>query len=115
MLYDDRRAAGANHQHFVDCLVVQVDADDGVRAERLCLFGHLRQRGLARDPELSGRFMLEFTIGSDGRVTDARLPTNELGEDVGTCIVGAVRRWRFDAPDGGEVTVRRPYILASGG
>lgn len=73
------------------------------------------ERGLARDPELSGRFMLEFTIGSDGRVTDARLPTNELGEDVGTCIVGAVRRWRFDAPDGGEVTVRRPYILASGG
>lgn len=73
------------------------------------------ERGLARDPNLAGRFMLEFTIGDDGRVTDARLAQNELGEEVGTCIVGAVRRWRFDAPDGGTVTVRRPYILQSGG
>ncbi len=72
------------------------------------------ERALARDPELAGRFMLEFTIGDDGRVTDARLPQNELGEEVGTCIVGAVRRWRFDAPEGGSVTVRRPYILDSG-
>ncbi|MCB9519362.1 MAG: TonB family protein [Myxococcales bacterium] len=69
------------------------------------------ERALAGNPELGGRVLLQFTIGAEGRVTDARLVENGLNEAVGTCITGAVRRWRFDEPQGGSVTTRVPYIL----
>jgi len=73
------------------------------------------QRGLGSNPSLSGRIEIEFTIGGDGRVSGASLRSNELGDVVGSCILDSVRRWRFDPPSGGDVTVRRPYILSPGG
>ncbi len=69
------------------------------------------ERALAGDPELSGRILIEFTIGSDGRVSSATLRENSVGSSVGSCIEGRVRRWRFDPPEGGNATVRVPYIL----
>ena len=71
------------------------------------------ERGLAQNPELSGRVVVQFTINDAGRVDDVRLRENELGSSVGNCITGAVRRWRFDAPEGGSVTVRTPYIFSA--
>lgn len=72
------------------------------------------ERGLAQDPSLRGRVMVQFTVGEGGRVTDARLQENTVGDAVGSCIVGRVRRWRFDEPEGGNATVRVPYILEPG-
>jgi TonB family protein len=69
------------------------------------------ERALAGDPELAGRILIEFTIGSDGRVSSASLRENSVGSSVGSCIEGRVRRWRFDPPEGGSATVRVPYIL----
>ena len=69
------------------------------------------ERALAGDPELAGRILIEFTIGSDGRVSSASLRENTVGSAVGSCIEGRVRRWRFDPPEGGNATVRVPYIL----
>lgn len=69
------------------------------------------ERALAGDPELAGRILIEFTIGSDGRVSSATLRENSVGSSVGSCIEGRVRRWRFDPPEGGNATVRVPYIL----
>jgi TonB family protein len=69
------------------------------------------ERALAGDPELAGRILIEFTIGSDGRVSSASLRENSVGSAVGSCIEGRVRRWRFDPPEGGNATVRVPYIL----
>jgi len=69
------------------------------------------ERGLNANPELRGRVVLQFTIGAGGAVTDARLHENTVGDSVGTCITTAVRRWRFDEPQGGAVTTRVPYIL----
>lgn len=72
------------------------------------------ERGLAQDPSLRGRVMVQFTVGEGGRVTDARLPENTVSDAVGSCIIGRVRRWRFDEPEGGSATVRVPYILEPG-
>lgn len=72
------------------------------------------ERGLASNPELSGRVEIQFTVGRGGAVTEASLRTNELGDAVGSCIVGRVRRWRFDEPQGGPAVVRVPYILEPG-
>lgn len=73
------------------------------------------ERALAQNPELRGRITVQFTVGTDGSVSDARLPENGLNDDVGNCILGRVRRWRFEPPSGGTVTVRRPYLLEPGG
>ncbi len=72
------------------------------------------ERGLNSNPGLGGRVVVQFTIGTDGRVSNARLPTNEVGSSVGNCILGRVRRWRFPEPDGGTVTVRKAYVLSPG-
>jgi outer membrane biosynthesis protein TonB len=69
------------------------------------------ERVLAEEPSLGGRIVLQFTIGAGGRVDDVRLVENEVGPRVGDCIEGGVRRWRFDPPEGGSVTVRKTYIL----
>lgn len=72
------------------------------------------ERGLASDPELRGRVEIQFTVGRGGAVTEASLRTNEVGDAVGSCIVGRVRRWRFEEPQGGPAVVRFPFILEPG-
>ena len=69
------------------------------------------ERVASRDPSIGGRLVLRFKIDGTGRTDSVSLPTNELGAEVGQCIVGEVRRWRFDAPQGGDVWVQRPYVF----
>lgn len=69
------------------------------------------ERALVTDLTLSGRVVIQFEIGVDGRVSSERLVENELGETAGECITGRMRRWRFTEPEGGAVTVRKTYIL----
>lgn len=73
------------------------------------------QRGLERDPSLAGRVEAQFNIVAGGTVSDARLRTNQLGDSVGNCILGEIRRLRFDEPEGGSVAVRKSWIFESGG
>lgn len=72
------------------------------------------ERGLGRDPSLRGRVVIQFRITTGGRTSDARLNENDVGEEVGNCILGQIRRWRFDEPENGDVTVQKAYILESG-
>lgn len=74
------------------------------------------ERELKRDPALSGKIEIEFTIGESGRVDEARVSNNGMGSKaVGSCIVSRVRRWRFPTPDGGSVTVNYPFIFTPSG
>lgn len=64
-------------------------------------------------PELRGRITMDFTIGEDGSVTRAEVVDDQLGDEtVLTCFRGVTRRMQFPAPEGGEVRVRYPFILA---
>ena len=81
-----------------------------VREVRRCY-----ERVLPDDPDLGGRLRLQFTIDSRGRVENPRLLENEVGDRVGDCVLGRVRRWRFDPPEGGSVTVRKTFILEPAG
>jgi TonB family protein len=69
------------------------------------------ERELAQDPALGGRVVVEFTIGSDGRVGDPRLRTNELNDAFENCVLGRVRAWRFPPPEGGSVAVQKTWVL----
>ncbi len=70
------------------------------------------ERELKRDPTLQGKVEIEFTIGEDGRVVDAKVASNRMGSAaVGECIVARLKSWRFPKPSGGSVTVNFPFIF----
>lgn len=68
---------------------------------------------LNQHPELEGRITMGFTIDAQGRVSEAEVLGDELGDPtVLRCFVSVTRRMQFPAPDGGEVTVHYPFELS---
>lgn len=68
---------------------------------------------LHQHPELEGRVTMSFTIGEDGRVTEAEVVDDQLGDEtVLRCFVNVTRRMEFPAPEDGEVSVRYPFVLS---
>jgi TonB family protein len=68
-------------------------------------------------PDLSGRVTTRFVISPTGSVQSAMVANSSLrNEAVESCIVRAVRRWTFPAPDGGGVVVvNYPFLLDAAG
>jgi hypothetical protein len=73
--------------------------------------------GLAKDPTLAGRIMIDFTIGPTGAVVNANASdVSGLADPaVPTCIVDAILTWTFPKPHGGgSVNVSYPFNLVPG-
>ncbi len=68
-------------------------------------------------PDLQGRVTTRFVISPTGSVQSAMVGSSSLrNEAVESCIVRAVRRWTFPAPDGGGVVVvNYPFLLDAAG
>jgi hypothetical protein len=66
-------------------------------------------------PELAGRVEVKFVIAPSGSVQAANVASSTLAGDqarTARCIVEAVRRFSFPAPDGGGVViVQYPFLL----
>ena len=72
------------------------------------------EKALKRNPTLTGKVRLHFTISSIGKVTAADIEENTLGDDeVGQCMTTIIKTWRFPAPSGGEVQFSYPFIFQS--
>lgn len=73
-------------------------------------------KGLSKDPALSGKITVGFTIGTTGKVTASSVSSTTLSDKaVGTCIAGAAKRWKFPSPRGGGVVmVKYPFTLEPG-
>ncbi len=73
-------------------------------------------KALSKDPTLEGKVVVDFTIGSDGEVTASSISSTTLSDkDVGTCIAGAAKRWKFPSPTGGGIViVTYPFVLEPG-
>ncbi|MBN2527279.1 MAG: AgmX/PglI C-terminal domain-containing protein [Deltaproteobacteria bacterium] len=69
------------------------------------------ERGLKRDPSLTGKITIRFTISGSGKVTTARPTLNQLNGEVGDCITSAFLRFRFPPPEGGTVTFEYPFLF----
>lgn len=70
------------------------------------------ERALKRNPNLSGKVELQFTVSAVGKVTGADIGADTLHDDeVNSCITSIVKSWRFPAPDGGEVHFSYPFIF----
>jgi TonB family protein len=60
----------------------------------------------ARERNVGGMLMVDFTIASSGEVRAASLRHQTLGDDqIASCFVDAIRAWRFPRPRHGEETV----------
>jgi TonB family protein len=73
------------------------------------------EQALKRNPQLSGKVTIRFTISGSGKVTTARTTLNELTPQVGNCMVAAFKRFRFPPPEGGTVTFEYPFMFTPAG
>lgn len=70
-------------------------------------------RGLDNDPSLTGKVVVRFTIGANGRVTESGVKSSSFSNDaVPTCIADAITRITFPEPKGGGIVkVFFPYVF----
>ncbi|MBN2498841.1 MAG: AgmX/PglI C-terminal domain-containing protein [Deltaproteobacteria bacterium] len=70
---------------------------------------------LTRNPNLSGKVSIKFTISPKGYVQSAKVSSSSLNNaTVERCITGKIRTWKFPEPKGGGIViVNYPFILKS--
>lgn len=73
------------------------------------------ERQLSGNPDLYGKVMIRFTIGSEGLVVEQKIGQTTLkSADVEGCILRRVARWKFPTPKGGtNVLVTYPFLFKS--
>ncbi len=72
------------------------------------------ERALKRNPTLTGKIVMHWTITAAGTVSGVDVEQDSLGDsEVGSCIKSLVARWRFPAPAGGSVDVSFPFVFQS--
>lgn len=88
----------AEDEHLDEAAIAEVIADheDDVR---LCF-----EQRLAANPGLRGRVAAQFVVNRGGRIAWIGLPEELPDREVGRCIVGAMRSWRFPPSCTGIVT-----------
>jgi TonB family protein len=70
------------------------------------------ERALKRNPNLSGKVVVRWTITAAGTVQGVDIDQDSLGDsEVTNCIKGLVARWRFPTPQGGSVEVSFPFVF----
>ncbi len=94
----------------LDSAAVSTQFKKRASAFRTCYEGRLRDK-----PNLAGKVVIRFTIGTAGRVTAINVSSNTTGDTpVGACIIDKVRNMRFDKPTNGDVTFSYPIVLSKG-
>jgi hypothetical protein len=74
------------------------------------------ERALLKEAGLAGKLVLEWTIETNGIVSEVRVKTATLrGPDVPNCIIGGLKGWSFPKPKGGNVVVSYPFLFNSVG
>ena len=72
------------------------------------------ERALKRNPQLSGKVVIHWTITAAGTVSGVDIEQDTLGDaEVASCIKSLVARWRFPSPSGGSVDVSFPFVFQS--
>jgi outer membrane biosynthesis protein TonB len=72
------------------------------------------ERSLKRNPSLSGKIKIRWTITAAGTVSGIEIDEDSMGDsEVTSCMRGLISRWRFPAPSGGSVEVVYPFVFQS--
>ena len=74
------------------------------------------ERSLKRNPSLSGKIVVRWTITAAGTVQGVEIDSDTIGDsEIVSCIKALIGRWRFAAPSGGSVEVSFPFLFSSAG
>lgn len=68
------------------------------------------ERVLKTDPSAGGKLVLTVTIGRAGRATSVKANTS-IGGGFKSCAETAVKSWRFERPQGGDVMFNKTFVL----
>jgi hypothetical protein len=95
---------------------VDGDLDPGIVSKevksRLGAIKACYERALKRNPNLSGKVVIHWTITAAGTVSGVDVEQDTLGDaEVASCIKSLIARWRFPAPSGGSVDVSFPFVF----
>lgn len=72
------------------------------------------ERNLLKEPGLSGKVVMEWTISTSGHVAVVRTKQNTMhNQAVPMCIMARIKRWKFPRPEGGKVVVSYPFVFKS--
>jgi TonB family protein len=106
------RSGGAEVRGSLSKEVIRRVVQRHINEVKFCYEQQLNAR-----PDLQGRVTTKFVISPTGSVQSAMVGDSTLrNEAVESCIVRAVRRWTFPAPDGGGVVVvNYPFLLDAAG
>lgn len=76
---------------------------------------HCYERGLQKNPGLSGRVEVKIVIAATGTVSQATVETSSLNDEtVEQCLAERFYRLRFPEPDGGGIViVRYPLVFTA--
>ena len=86
----------------------------GVVQKRANALRNCYEQQLLANPDLSGKIIVFWKIGLDGKVTDASIKSTTMNNPrVESCLTQTVRRMRFEKPDGGICVVEYPFIFTS--
>ncbi len=70
------------------------------------------ETALSRKTGLGGKMLLNFVIGSSGKVEVAKVAETEIGDpNLQRCVLHEVRGWTFPSPEKGEVSVSYPFLF----
>jgi hypothetical protein len=74
------------------------------------------ERALLKDPSLSGKVVLEWSISTAGRVVSAKTKSSTLRNgEVEGCILNYLKTWQFPLAHGGVVIISYPFLFNSVG
>ena len=69
-------------------------------------------RALKRNPNISGKVSVRWTITGAGTVSGVDIDQDTMGDsEVSSCIKSNIAKWRFPAPSGGSVEVSFPFVF----
>ncbi len=73
------------------------------------------ESAIQNDPSIAGKVLVDFKIGSRGSVAVAQTAENTMNNvQVGTCLIGKLKNWKFPEPRGGvQVAVTYPFLFKS--
>ena len=78
------------------------------------MFQQCYETALKANSKLKGKIVIEFTINSRGKVSDASAVKDNVKGGVAKCVVSAMKRIRFPKPDDGEVTIQNSFVFQPG-
>lgn len=97
--------------------------DEGLTKEEVAkvIHSHMNEirycyeAAILSDPSIAGKVLVDFKIGAQGNVFTANAAENTMSSaQVGGCLVGKLKNWRFPQPRGGvQVAVSYPFIFKS--